>query len=436
MALSADHSEVEETREPRIRDTPEDITFSAIVNTIDFHPSRDIIAAGDVDGDVYIVSYSCEESGNQELWSSGHHLKSCRKVAFTHSGEELFTVSKDKSIHILNVESGKLAKRIPKAHSVAINSLKLIDENLFATGDEDGLLKVWDLRKETAFMEMKNHDDYISDITIDQKKKILLTASGDGTMGVFNIKRRSFELQSEFQDGDLTSLAIMKRGSKVACSSSEGTIYLFEWDGFGATSDQLPVQRESIDCVLPLTDNILCTASMDGIIRAVNILPNRVIGRVGQHPGEPIEQIAKSREGQFLASCAHDQKVKFWDVSNMNAVVVDANKKQKKCRNLKLLNKKALGSGPSIDFFADLAEEVERERRAAVRVTKTLIRSRLSLSSAMMTCQALRVAVTSCNERVNSTQQVYNSNEGSQSSILECRLHILFSVAADKEAFI
>ncbi|XP_051894072.1 WD repeat-containing protein 55 isoform X2 [Pristis pectinata] len=357
MALTTGDSEVEEqTKESRIRETPEDITFSAIVNTIAFHPARDIIAAGDVDGDVYVFSYSCEVSENQELWSSGHHLKSCRKVAFTDNGEELVTVSKDKSIHILNVESGKLVTRIPKAHSVAINSLKLIDENLFATGDDDGLLKVWDLRKKTSFMEMKNHDDYISDITIDQNKKILLTTSGDGTMGVFNIKRRRFELQSEFQDGDLTSLAIMKRGSKVVCSSSEGMIYLFNWDGFGATSDRFSVQRESIDCVVPITDNILCTASMDGVVRAVNILPNRVIGSVGQHPGESIEQIAKSREGHFLASCAHDQKVKFWDVSNLHSVIVDDYRKRKKCGKLKSLSKKAFGYGLGSDFFADLAE--------------------------------------------------------------------------------
>ncbi|XP_059847784.1 WD repeat-containing protein 55 isoform X1 [Hypanus sabinus] len=367
MALPMDYSDFEEqTNEPRIRETPEDITFSAIVNTIAFHPARDIIAAGDVDGDVFVVSYSCEESGNQELWSSGHHLKSCRKVAFSHNGEELVTVSKDKSIHILNVESGKMVTRIPKAHSVAINSLKLIDENLFATGDDDGLLKVWDLRKKTSFMEMKNHDDYISDITIDQNKKILLTTSGDGTMCVFNIKRRRFELQSEFQDGDLTSLAIMKRGSKVMCSSSEGMIYLFNWDGFGATSDRFSVQRESIDCVVPITDNILCTASMDGVIRAVNILPNRVIGSVGQHPGESIEQIAKSREGHFLASCAHDQKVKFWDVSNLHSVIVDDYRKRKKYGKLKSLSKKAFGYGPGSDFFADLAEgNVEVEENSS-----------------------------------------------------------------------
>ncbi|XP_029439799.1 WD repeat-containing protein 55 isoform X3 [Rhinatrema bivittatum] len=353
-----DNSEEEdmsqEPKEPKLRDTPEDISFEATVNTIAFHPARDILAAGDVDGDVFVYLYSIEE-GNKELWSSGHHLKSCRDASFSSDGQKLFTVSKDKSIHILNVEEGKLVKRFSKAHSTAINRLLLIDENLFATGDDNGMLKVWDLRKDLAFMEMKNHEEYISDMLIDQNKKMLLTTSGDGTMGVFNIKRRRFELLSEYQNGDLTSISLMKRGRKVACGSSEGTIYLFNWDGFGATSDRFAVKAESIDCMIPVTDNVLCTGSMDGVIRAINILPNRVIGSVGQHPGEPIEQLAKSRDGRFLASCGHDQKVKFWDISSLSSIVVDDYRKRKKNRQLKSLSRKAFGGGE--DFFADLREE-------------------------------------------------------------------------------
>ena len=93
--------------------------------------------------------------------------------------------------------------------------------------------------------------------------------SGDGTMGVFNLKRRRFELLSEFQSGDLTSVAVMKRGRKVVCGSSEGTIYIFNWNGFGATSDRFAVKAESVDCIVPVTDSIMCTASMDGYIRSV-----------------------------------------------------------------------------------------------------------------------------------------------------------------------
>ena len=36
-------------------------------------------------------SYSCLEGGNKELWSSGHHLKSCREVSFSHDGHSEFS---------------------------------------------------------------------------------------------------------------------------------------------------------------------------------------------------------------------------------------------------------------------------------------------------------------------------------------------------------
>ncbi|XP_035291265.1 WD repeat-containing protein 55 isoform X2 [Anguilla anguilla] len=353
--------EPEEPKEPRVRETPEDIRFEAIVNTLAFHPTRDILAAGDIDGDIYVYSYSCTEGETKELWSSGHHLKSCRELSFSQDGQKLFSVSKDKSIHIMDVEAGKLVTRIAKAHSVPINALLLIDENLLATGDDGGTLKVWDMRKGTAFMDLKHHEDYISGLAIDQTKKILLTSSGDGTMGVFNIKRRRFDLLSEFQSGDLTSVAIMKHGRKVVCGSSEGTIYIFNWNGFGATSDRFAVRAESVDCVIPITDSILCAASMDGVIRAINLLPNRVLGSVGQHVGEPVEQIARSRDTRFLASCAHDQLVKFWDISGLPDMgVSDYRRRKKKGKKLKSLSKKAFGTGD--DFFSGLMEETEEKK--------------------------------------------------------------------------
>lgn len=129
---------------PRIRDTPEDIRLEAIANTVALHPSRDILVCGDVDGDVYAYSYSCTEGGNQELWSSGHHMKSCRQVRFSADGLKLASISRDKAVHLLDAERGQLVTRIRGAHEAPINSLILVDENILATGDDRGTLKVRD----------------------------------------------------------------------------------------------------------------------------------------------------------------------------------------------------------------------------------------------------------------------------------------------------
>ncbi|KAK4814745.1 hypothetical protein QYF61_026722 [Mycteria americana] len=308
-------------------------------------------------------SYSCTEGENRQLWSSGHHLKSCRDVVFSQDGQKLFTVSKDKSVHILTVDEGRLETRFPKAHSSALNCVLPIDNHIFATGDDGGVLKVWDLRKGNAVLEAHQQEEYISAMAVDGNGKILLTTSGDGTLGIFNVKRRRFELLSEPQNGDLTSVVLLKRGKKVACGSSEGTIYLFNWDGFGAASDRFALRAESVDCMVPITDSIVCVGSLDGVIRVVNILPNRVLGCVGQHLGEPIEQLAVAPGGQLLASCAHDQKVKFWDISALGGLVVDDyRKKKKKGGPLRALSSKAVGSGE--EFFADLRDETEPEAAA------------------------------------------------------------------------
>ncbi|NWW45890.1 WDR55 protein, partial [Pedionomus torquatus] len=241
-----------------------------------------------------------------------------------------------------------------------LNCLLPIDDHVLATGDDDGGLKVWDLRKGDAVLEARQQEEYISAMAVDANGKVLLTASGDGTLGVFNLKRRRFELLSEPQNGDLTSVVLLKRGKKVACGSSEGTIYLFNWDGFGAASDRFALRAESVDCMVPVTDGIVCVGSLDGVIRAVSVLPNRVLGCVGQHLGEPIEQLAVAPGGQLLASCGHDQKVKFWDISALEGMVVDDyRKKKKKGVPLPALSSKALGNGA--DFFAGLRDEAEPE---------------------------------------------------------------------------
>ncbi|XP_068612043.1 WD repeat-containing protein 55 [Brachionichthys hirsutus] len=352
----------DESPGPQIRDTPEDIKLEAIANTVALHPSRDILVCGDVDGDVYAYSYSRTFGENREVWSSGHHLKSCRQVRFSADGLKLYSVSRDKAVHMLDAERGQLVTRIRGAHGAPINSLLLVDENILATGDDRGTLKVWDMRKGVAVMDLTHHEDYISDIAVDQAKRILLTASGDGTMGIFNIKRRRFELLSEYQSGDLTSVALVKRGQKVACGSSDGTIYLFNWNGFGATSDRFAIKAESVECLIPVTDSIMCTASMDGYIRAVNLLPNRVIGCIGQHVGEPIEDLAMSWDSRFLASSAHDQLIKFWDISSLPSTTVkEYRKRKKKDARMKSLTKKAHGDN---DFFSGLLEEPEKKEEA------------------------------------------------------------------------
>ena len=82
-------------------------------------------------------------------------------------------------------------------------------------------------------------------------------------------------------------------------------------------------------------------------------MPNRFIGVVGDHSGDlPVENIALSRDKKFLASCSHDQKIKFWNVEPVAKETVNAKEKAKRGDRNKFLK-----SSNKSDFFSGLMDD-------------------------------------------------------------------------------
>jgi WD40 repeat protein len=69
----------------------------------------------------------------------------------------------------------------------------------------------------------------------------------------------------------------MKNGKKVVTSSSEGVINLFSWDWFGDCNDRIVGHPNSIDCIAKFDEDTIITGCEDGLVRAVSILPNRIL---------------------------------------------------------------------------------------------------------------------------------------------------------------
>ena len=83
----------------------------------------------------------------------------------------------------------------------------------------------------------------------------------------------------------------------------------------------------------------------------MNILPNRFIGVIGEHEFD-VEGMTLTHDRSLLASCSHDQVIKFWDVSNIGSVKVNVKKKAKKANKTKRIGT----AKKKNDFFAGLAD--------------------------------------------------------------------------------
>jgi WD40 repeat protein len=89
---------------------------------------------------------------------------SCRALSFSSDGSSLFAGFETGALLQLDAASGKADQRIPKAHPVPINRLlPLVNQpHLVAVGDNDGGLKLWDIRSKEVAWSYSKHSDTIT----------------------------------------------------------------------------------------------------------------------------------------------------------------------------------------------------------------------------------------------------------------------------------
>ncbi|KAG0045937.1 WD domain repeat-containing protein 55 [Gryganskiella cystojenkinii] len=299
---------------PRTALQPDTLSYKSTVFDFDFHPTEDIIATGLITGHIECVRYKPGVGNNESLWNVRPSKKSCRGLAFSHDGAGLFTVAKDGAIGALDVNTGSVLIKKPDAHDHPINTVKLLTENILATGDDSGIIKLWDVRTGSETMEYSEHDDFISGLDFDPTSKIMVASSGQGTISIYDIRKPKMLAMSANQDDELLSICIVKDTRKVLVGSQDGILNIYSWGDWGDCTDRIVGHPSSIDTICKIDEDTVATGSSDGIIRIIDILPNKFQGIVGEHEDYPIECIKMSRDKTYLASCSHDDTVRFWDV--------------------------------------------------------------------------------------------------------------------------
>ncbi|KAG1171189.1 hypothetical protein G6F70_006834 [Rhizopus microsporus] len=298
------------------KNKPEPLLFEDNIFHLDLHPSNDIVVTGMINGRIKCYQYGLE--GHKHLWTSKTFKKSCRGVSFSLDGKNVFGISRDRSIQILDTETGQTIRTRQNTHESPINSLLIINENMSATGDDQGVIKIWDSRKDEAVMTYTEHEDYISQMTYSYSNKTLIAVGGDGYLSTWDIRKPDVVAMSDQMEDELLSIALMKNDKKAVVGTQEGVLTLWSWGDWGDYNDRIIGHPNSIDAICKLDEDTICTGSSDGLIRLVGILPNQFHGILGDH-GEnmPIENLKLSHDKKYLVSSGHDDKLQFWDVAHL-----------------------------------------------------------------------------------------------------------------------
>ena len=218
---------------------------------------------------------------------------------------------------MIDLTTGQLASHVPNVHDAGVSCIHMVDQALCASGDDDGVIKLWDLRSNALVKKFHESEDFISDMRWVPESHSLLATSGDGALSVFDLNAKggpTMDTVSDYMEEELLSLEVIKGQTKVVCGTQDGVLGVFKWGQWADVSDRVPGHPSSVESILKLDEDTIITGSSDGLIRIMQLYPNKLLGVVGDHDEFPIEKIAMSHDRHLLASCSHDSTVQFWDI--------------------------------------------------------------------------------------------------------------------------
>jgi hypothetical protein len=128
------------------------------------------------------------------------------------------------------------------------------------------------------------------------------------------------------QQAVYTSLTIFISGTKYVVGTQQGMLSVFNRaSGWGDCVDRIPGHPHSIDalCALPSSypsaHSTILTGSSDGLLRAVQLYPTKLLGSIADHGEFPIEKVRVDMggEGRWVGSVGHEELIKLTDLKEV-----------------------------------------------------------------------------------------------------------------------
>jgi WD40 repeat protein len=299
--------------------TPQDILCPDIVFSMNYHPTAPFLAIGLISGVVEV--HECKKTETRHLASIQAHDGGVAGMEFTESGSHLVSVGSDRCVKVLDCSTQQNVLTIPKGkgnpHKTGIATVNVCEENIIATGDDDGKIVLWDLRQPAATAKYHDHADYVSQLLYFSEQKTLVSTSGDTCIAAFDIRKGETMDISEPRKEELSCMAYIPASNDIICGTPSGNLPVFKFNAWRRPYDVHAKHPLECDALLTYNDNIVFTGAVDGVVRVVQHYPvRRILCHMGGSDRRRfgINQLCISHDRNTLAVAGSECFVQFHDI--------------------------------------------------------------------------------------------------------------------------
>ena len=293
------------------RDIPllKTVTGPNSVDSVAFSPNGKILAFGSRDNTIRL----CNVESGKELKTLTGHSNHIYSVVFSQNGEILASGSRDRTIKLWDVGSGKELKTLT-GHSSYIRSVVFSPNGeILASGSSDKTIKLWSVESGSELKTLTGHSNNVFSVVFSPNGEILASGSDDKSIKLWNVSSGKELKTLTGHSSYIRSVVFSLNGEMLASGSWDKTIRL--WDvGSGKELKTLTEYSSYINSVVfSQNGEILASGSRDKTIKLWDVESGSELKTLTGHSGY-IFSVAFSPNGEILASGSDDGTIKLWNV--------------------------------------------------------------------------------------------------------------------------
>ncbi|MBZ0137962.1 MAG: protein kinase [Planctomycetes bacterium] len=185
------------------------------------------------------------------------------------------------------------------------------DGSCFATGGEDGTVKVYDARRLKLLAELKGHSAWVKTLHFSPNSKVLATGSGDKSVRIWDTRTWREAAIINGHETPVIGVRFSPDGNFLASSGADQTAVL--WD----TSDFEPVSEVHGGGIAALSFSpdglLLASGTLNQSVVVWDMMTGDMLVELKGHRGT-ITSLSFSPDGRFLLTGSDDSTIRVYEI--------------------------------------------------------------------------------------------------------------------------
>jgi WD40 repeat protein len=242
-------------------------------------------------------------------------FSSVRSVIFSPDGKLLATGDSDGMVRLWEASSCREILTC-EGHTNVVESVAFSpDGKILASGSYENTIKLWDVKTGECLKVLQGHTESVMSVTFNPDGNILASGSFDRTIRLWDIQTCECLKILHGHTKVVFSVAFHPAGEMLASGSGDTTLRLWNINS-GECLKILEGHTKSVFSVaFSSAGEILASGSADKTVKLWNIVTGKCLKTLEGH-FDQIRSIACSPNGEILASGSHDRTAKLWDINS------------------------------------------------------------------------------------------------------------------------